>query len=213
MGRSPGEGNGYPLHYSSLENSTDCIGHGVTKSQTWLNDLHFTWIKLNIFIDPLSYLWIFLTCLPLIWVRSPLAHLLWFNFSLWFWVAYHTLCGDLIAHSESLQMQSTSKMAPAWLYYFYLAQIWCTGNTYASFTSASSGNADHFWCRLFFLHHQSSKSGCYSHDWWMSQTTTPTVAHSWRYILSSSDNLKSFSLRFCNFHPFVYWYELFSKIL
>ena len=28
LGRSPGEGNGYPLHYSGLENSMDCIVHG-----------------------------------------------------------------------------------------------------------------------------------------------------------------------------------------
>ena len=34
LGRSPGEGNGYPLQYSDLENSMDCIIHGVTKSQT-----------------------------------------------------------------------------------------------------------------------------------------------------------------------------------
>ena len=33
-GRSPGEGKGYPLQYSGLENATDCIAHGVTKSQT-----------------------------------------------------------------------------------------------------------------------------------------------------------------------------------
>jgi hypothetical protein len=26
LGRSPGEGNGYPLKYSDLENSTDCMG-------------------------------------------------------------------------------------------------------------------------------------------------------------------------------------------
>ena len=32
LGRSPGEGQGYPLQYSGLENSTDCIVHGVTKS-------------------------------------------------------------------------------------------------------------------------------------------------------------------------------------
>jgi len=32
--RSPGEGKGYPLQYSGLENSMECIGHGVTKSQT-----------------------------------------------------------------------------------------------------------------------------------------------------------------------------------
>ena len=25
LGRSPGEGNGYPLQYSGLENSMDCI--------------------------------------------------------------------------------------------------------------------------------------------------------------------------------------------
>ena len=42
LGRSPGEGKGYPLQYSCLENSTDCIVHGVAKRQTWLNDFHFT---------------------------------------------------------------------------------------------------------------------------------------------------------------------------
>ena len=40
-GRSLGEGNGYPPHYSCLENSMDrgawqATVHGVTKSQTWL---------------------------------------------------------------------------------------------------------------------------------------------------------------------------------
>ena len=34
LGRSPGEGNHYSLQYSGLENSMDCIVHGVTKSQT-----------------------------------------------------------------------------------------------------------------------------------------------------------------------------------
>ena len=42
LGRSPGEGNGYPLQYSGLENSTDAIVHGVAKSQTLLSDFHFT---------------------------------------------------------------------------------------------------------------------------------------------------------------------------
>ena len=28
LGRSPGEGSGYPLQYSGLENSMDCIVHG-----------------------------------------------------------------------------------------------------------------------------------------------------------------------------------------
>ena len=41
LGRPPGEGKGYPLQYSGLENSMDCIAHGVTKSWTRLNDFHF----------------------------------------------------------------------------------------------------------------------------------------------------------------------------
>ena len=32
--RSPGEGNRYPLQYSGLENSMDCVVHEVAKSQT-----------------------------------------------------------------------------------------------------------------------------------------------------------------------------------
>ena len=32
--RSPGEGKGYLLQYSGLENSMDCIIHRVSKSQT-----------------------------------------------------------------------------------------------------------------------------------------------------------------------------------
>ena len=40
-GRSPGEGIGYPLQYSGLQNSMDCIVHGVVKSQTQLNDFRF----------------------------------------------------------------------------------------------------------------------------------------------------------------------------
>ena len=34
LGRFPGEGRGYPLYYSGLENSMDCIVYGVAKSQT-----------------------------------------------------------------------------------------------------------------------------------------------------------------------------------
>ena len=48
--RSPGEGNSYPLQYSGLENSMECIVHRVTKSRTRLSDFHFTsslYIHLN----------------------------------------------------------------------------------------------------------------------------------------------------------------------
>ena len=40
-GKSGGEGIGYPLKYSGLENSMDCIVHGVTKSRTGLSNFHF----------------------------------------------------------------------------------------------------------------------------------------------------------------------------
>ena len=32
LGRPPGEGKGYPLQYYGLENSMDCIVHGVAES-------------------------------------------------------------------------------------------------------------------------------------------------------------------------------------
>ena len=41
LGRSSGEGKGYPLQYFGLENSMDCIDHGITKSWLWLSDFHF----------------------------------------------------------------------------------------------------------------------------------------------------------------------------
>ena len=40
LGRFSGEGKGYPLQYSELENAMDCIVRGVTKSQIRLSDFH-----------------------------------------------------------------------------------------------------------------------------------------------------------------------------
>ena len=48
LGRSPGEGNGFPLQYSGLENSIDCIVHGVAKSQSQLSNFHFTYMYIYI---------------------------------------------------------------------------------------------------------------------------------------------------------------------
>ena len=39
--RSPGEGKGYPLQYSGLENFMDYVVHGVAESQMQLSDFHF----------------------------------------------------------------------------------------------------------------------------------------------------------------------------
>ena len=63
LGRFPGEGKGYPLQDSGLENSMDCLVHGVAKSQTRLESerlspspiypkstfiaLHFSWLLLR----------------------------------------------------------------------------------------------------------------------------------------------------------------------
>ena len=46
LGRSSGEGIGYPLQYCGLEHSMNCIVHGVAKSQTRLRDFHFTHLEL-----------------------------------------------------------------------------------------------------------------------------------------------------------------------
>ena len=43
LGRFPG-GEGYPLQYSGLENSMDCIVHGIKTNQTRLSSFHFHYI-------------------------------------------------------------------------------------------------------------------------------------------------------------------------
>ena len=51
--RSPGEGKGYPLQDSGLENSMKCIVHGIGKSGTQLRDFHFHFLS-HIFFDEVS---------------------------------------------------------------------------------------------------------------------------------------------------------------
>ena len=49
LGQSPGEGKGYPLWSSGLENSMDCIVHRVAKSRTLLSDLFtFTFTQFQV---------------------------------------------------------------------------------------------------------------------------------------------------------------------
>ena len=57
LGRSPGEGKGYPLQYSGQENSVDFIVHGVSQSLTQLNDFHFHWNFLVQIVKSLSAMW------------------------------------------------------------------------------------------------------------------------------------------------------------
>ena len=44
LGRSPGEGKGYLLQYSGLENSVDCIVHGFAKKHDWVTFTCNYWI-------------------------------------------------------------------------------------------------------------------------------------------------------------------------
>ena len=49
LGRCPGEGNGYPLQYSDLEDSMDGMVHGVAESDmTEQPSLHFTFSCLRL---------------------------------------------------------------------------------------------------------------------------------------------------------------------
>ena len=53
LGRSSREGKGYPFQYSGLENSMNCIVHGVTKSRARLSDFHFTsWPREHVCLAP-----------------------------------------------------------------------------------------------------------------------------------------------------------------
>ena len=59
LGRSPGEGNSYPLQYSGLENAMDSIVDGVTKSGTQPSNFHFTAQLLSEFLEA-PYIFLFL---------------------------------------------------------------------------------------------------------------------------------------------------------
>ena len=72
VGRSPGEGIGYPLQYSGLENSMVCIVHGVAKSQTRLSDFHNYLLKIisfSFYVGVFHY--IHINILTVSWIHQP----------------------------------------------------------------------------------------------------------------------------------------------
>ena len=72
LGSFPGEGKCYPLQYSGLENSMNCIVHGVAKSWTWLSDFHFDF---SCWFHVYLQLWYLLGLIP--WsLHSVLFHIL-----------------------------------------------------------------------------------------------------------------------------------------
>ena len=54
LGRSPGEGKGYPFQYSGLENSMDCISHGGNKESDTTERLSLSSDYLRFFFFPLD---------------------------------------------------------------------------------------------------------------------------------------------------------------
>ena len=84
LGRSPGEGKSYPLQYSGLENSMDCIIHGVTKSWIWLSDVHthahyqhevVCILSFASLIGEIFSLLLLLKCFFEVWVQAYLKYL------------------------------------------------------------------------------------------------------------------------------------------
>ena len=57
LGRSTGEKKGYPLQYSGLDNSMNCIVHVVTKSLTCLSNFHFHFFTFFKGFFKLKYSW------------------------------------------------------------------------------------------------------------------------------------------------------------
>ena len=55
LGRSPREGNGYPLQYSGRENSMDCIVHRVPKSWTQLSYFHHKYQNISLVYIPSAF--------------------------------------------------------------------------------------------------------------------------------------------------------------
>ena len=99
LGRDPGEGKGYPLQDSGLENPMGWLVHGVAKCRTRLSDLDVTSLGLHIFksfLENTAFLKNFLKkgffekC-QFIWLHEVVAAAHWTSLH---HVAYFTYCMD-----------------------------------------------------------------------------------------------------------------------
>ena len=91
LGRSPGEGNDYPLQYSGPENSMDCIVHGVAKSQTPLSNFHFHSILwyICIYVCVYVYIYIHIYTICMYTVAQSQTLLKWFSTHSCTWLHFH----------------------------------------------------------------------------------------------------------------------------
>ena len=69
-GRSPGKGKGYPLQYSGLENSMDCIVLEVAKSQTQLRDFHLHLLQFSFKNTLYIYIYIYIIYIYTIYISA-----------------------------------------------------------------------------------------------------------------------------------------------
>ena len=130
LGRSPGEGKVYPLRYSGLENSMDCVVHGVTKGRTRLSDFHFQWsiyclfhykhtphkkarfviiggfLKTFIFVCAESLV----LCVGFLWLRwaEPPLWLWWAGPPLWLWCTSFSFWWLLFLQTRAPELRSTA---------------------------------------------------------------------------------------------------------
>ena len=97
LARSSGEGKGCPLQYSGLENSMDCIVHGVTQSWTGLSDFHFHFLVL--------------------WVKKPQTDPTDVNVHLWLPTS-SGLCLPVSSAAETLALHNHFILFPSDLWHF-----------------------------------------------------------------------------------------------
>ena len=110
-GRSPGEGNGNPLQYSCLENSTDggawwAMVHGVAKTRTQLSNFtEYCHRKLKIFSIPPSIDLLYKTCCIFYWLFcwSSIC-----SFHLW----------NLVKHAHQKHIQTNLSTIVSFFLYF-----------------------------------------------------------------------------------------------
>ena len=85
LGRSPGEGKDYPPQYSGLENSMDCIVHGVAKSQIWLSHFHLLYKEVEIAVEFFKNV----NKIMVVYMEFLKVHLMYSRDNLILWVQYH----------------------------------------------------------------------------------------------------------------------------
>ena len=89
LGRSPGDGKGYPLQHAGLENSMDSRVHVVAKSRTQLSDIHFTSLHImNSYTRVLKSLVTFYCWYYLLLVKMVTVKFLFYKITINIWISY-----------------------------------------------------------------------------------------------------------------------------